>query len=131
MRQRVVRLRWGIGLVLAAGLFAAAAIGVGRLNAATPPVKKTTVRVVMTEYRFALTPKVVPVGIVIFRMVNKGQVPHNMVFQGPRVYAQSSLVQPGQTATLKIRVKTAGPYRFVCTLHLKLGMIGTFRATKS
>ena len=130
MGRRNGRLRFIAGLALAIAALAAGAVGAARLNAATPPLKTTTVRVVMTEYRFALTPKVVPVGNVVFKIVNKGRIPHNMVFQGPIVYAHSPLVQPGQSYTLKIRVRKPGPYHFVCTLHFKLGMAGSFVAKK-
>jgi plastocyanin len=131
MGQRAVRLARTCGLALAVGALIAATVTAGVLMAATPPVKITTVRVVMTEYRFALSKRVVPVGIVIFKIVNKGQVAHNMVFSGPIVYARSPLLQPGQSSTLKIRVKKPGPYHFTCTLHFKLGMVGSFTAKKA
>jgi plastocyanin len=130
MGRRNVRPRFLAGLALAIAALSTGVVSAARLNAATPPLKTTTVRVVMTDYRFALTPKVVPVGNVVFKIVNKGRIPHNMVFQGPIVYAHSPLVQHGQTYTLKIRVRTPGPYHFVCTLHIKLGMSGVFTAKK-
>jgi len=132
MARLDVRLRIIPWAALAMGAaVGAAAIGARELHAATPPVKTTTVKVVMTEYRFKLTPKVVPVGNVIFKIVNAGEVPHNMVFQGPILYKSSRLLQHGQTSTMKIRVKTPGPYHFVCTLHFKLGMVGSFTAKKA
>jgi plastocyanin len=64
---------------------------------------------------------------VIFKIVNKGQIEHNMVFNGPIIYAKSPLVLPKKTYTLKVKFKNPGRYNFVCTLHFELGMAGTIK----
>jgi plastocyanin len=84
----------------------------------------------MTEYKFVLSTRTVPVGTVVFKIVNKGDVQHNMVFPGPIVYGKSPLLATGQTYSLKMRFKSAGSYPFVCTLHIELGMTATLRVKK-
>jgi plastocyanin len=96
-------------------------------NAALPT---TTVRVVTTEYKFALSRKTVPVGTVIFVIVNKGQLPHNMAFNGPVVYKRAPLVDPGSFYRFKVVFKKPGTYRFVCSPHFKLGMASQITAKK-
>jgi plastocyanin len=123
--RMAVRLSVGLSTLLAGLVLSGGAFAAKPAPAAKP--KTTTVNVVMTEYRFALSAKTVPVGTVLFKLVNKGQVEHNMVFNGPIVYAKSPLVQPGGTYTLKVKFKKPGPYNFVCTLHFELGMAGTIR----
>jgi plastocyanin len=123
--RRSVHFTLGVGIVLAG--FAVASVAFAAKPAATP--KTTTVKVLMTEYKFALSPKTVPAGTVIFKLVNKGQVEHNMVFNGPIIYAKSPLVLPKKTYTLKVKFKTPGRYNFVCTLHFELGMSGTIKVT--
>jgi plastocyanin len=90
----------------------------------------TTVRVVTTEYRFALSRKTVPVGTVVFVIVNKGQLSHNMAFNGPLIYRRAPLVDPGSSYRFKVVFKRAGIYHFVCSPHFKLGMASQIRVTK-
>jgi len=102
----------------------------GVAAAAQKASKPTAVRVVMTEYHFTLSRRTVPVGTVIFTLVNKGELPHNMSFNGPFIFKRSPLVDPGSTYRLKVTFKKPGSYPFVCTPHFKLGMAGTLRVKR-
>jgi plastocyanin len=90
----------------------------------------TTVTVVMKEYRFALSRRSVPVGTVLFKIVNRGTIPHNMAFQGP-IYKQSPLIQAGSSYRLRVVFKKPGTYVFLCTPHFELGMTGRLRVTRT
>jgi plastocyanin len=105
----------------------------GQSSAATKThvvLPTTTVRVVTTEYKFALSRKTVPVGTVIFVITNKGQLPHNIAFNGPVIYKKAPLVDPGSSYRLKVVFKKPGTYHFVCSPHFKLGMASQITVKK-
>jgi plastocyanin len=114
--------------LLVAGVMTSQATAAPRVIASAKTV--TTVRVVLTEYHFALSRKSVPVGTVVFLLVNKGQLPHNMAYTGPVIYKKAPLVSPGSTYRFTVVFKKAGTYRFVCTPHFKLGMSGSITVKK-
>src|SRR2546421_11509209 len=82
----------------------------------------TTVTVTMTEFRFALTKKVAPKGVVVFKLVNKGTVSHDFKINGKR----SPTIEPGARRAFRVTFKKAGKYPYVCTLpgHAAAGMKG-------
>jgi plastocyanin len=88
------------------------------------------VTVTATDYRFKLSVKSVRAGTVVFTVINKGQVPHNLKVQ--RLNAKTTLIQPGERATLRVRFKTPGRYYYLCTVdnHVLFGMAGYLRVTK-
>jgi plastocyanin len=112
--------------LVACAIVVIAALGGRQASAATAATAAasttTTVRVVTTEYHFALSRKTVPVGTVVFVIVNKGQLPHNMAFNGPLIYRRAPLVDPGTSYRFKVVFKRTGVYHFVCSPHFKLGM---------
>jgi plastocyanin len=112
----------------AAALAVAAPAAVARPHA--PAVRVTHVTVSMVEYRFVLTPKKVPLGRVVFTIVNKGQIPHDFSIQ--RLQQVSSLVQPGSRTTLRVTFKKPGSYYYLCTVgaHVQYGMYGNLIVTK-
>jgi plastocyanin len=83
----------------------------------------------MKDYKFILSRKTVPVGTVVFNIVNRGTVRHNMVFQAP-IYKGSPLIPSGGHYRLKVVLKKPRSYVFICTPHFELGMIGQLRAIK-
>jgi len=96
--------------------------------AASPAVTRTTtVTVKMTEYHFQLSVKSVRTGTVVFKVVNKGQLPHTFEIQ--RLQKVTPLVAPGHSATLKVRFRKAGTYYYLCTVgaHVQYGMAGNLR----
>jgi plastocyanin len=106
-------------LGLLAALLAPAAVASSR--AATT----TTDSVRMTEFKFVLTKRAVPRGLVVFKLVNRGTVPHDFKIKGKT----SAKIQPGRRGTVRVRFTKPGKYRYVCTLpgHEASGMKGVLR----
>jgi plastocyanin len=105
----------------AAGLCLAAA-GVFLAPARAASVQHVTVR--MTEYRFRLSMNTVHKGTIVFTIVNKGQLPHTFAIQ--KLQRVSSLVQPGQSTTMRVTFRKTGTYYYLCTVgaHVQYGMFG-------
>jgi plastocyanin len=85
-------------------------------------VQHVTVR--MTEYRFRLSMNTVHKGTIVFTIVNKGQLPHTFAIQ--KLQRVSSLVQPGQSTTMRVTFRKTGTYYYLCTVgaHVQYGMFG-------
>jgi uncharacterized cupredoxin-like copper-binding protein len=115
------QVRYAIAL---AGVCLAGAIAVPS-SSGTPATTKVTVK--MVDYRFRLSTKTVHEGIVVFTVVNKGQVPH--IFEIQRLSKQTPLLQPGQRATLRVRFRKTGRYYYLCPVgnHVLYGMTGYLR----
>jgi uncharacterized cupredoxin-like copper-binding protein len=108
---------------------------------AHPAVKKaTTVTVIGKEFSFALSPKSVKHGTVIFKFENKGVLPHDLKFctsnKGtitPNACAGKSTPQiaGGKTVNLTITFPKAGKYEYLCTVpgHAQNGMKGVLKVT--
>ncbi len=78
----------------------------------------------MSEYKFKLSKsKNIPVGTVVFKLVNKGKIPHNFKINGKT----SKLIAPGKTGTLTVKFTKKGTFAYLCTVtgHAKLGMKGS------
>jgi plastocyanin len=107
---------------------ATAGFAPGPTAAAGPTVTRVTVK--MYEYRFVLSVRKVPVGTVVFTVVNKGQLAHDFGIQ--RLQKVSPLVQAGGHAVLRVTFKKAGTYYYLCTVgaHVQYGMFGNLRVTK-
>jgi plastocyanin len=117
-------------IALAAALAGiAGAIAVHSYGAAQSPAT-TKVTVTATDYRFKLSVKSVHVGTVVFTIVNKGEVPHNLKVQ--RLNAVTRLLQAGQRGTLRVRFKKPGRYYYLCTVdnHVLFGMAGYLRVVR-
>jgi uncharacterized cupredoxin-like copper-binding protein len=107
----------GTALATVVALVASAALAGSQAGAAT------SVRVTMTEFEFALAKSSVPKGAVTFKLVNRGDVRHDMRIGGKK----SANIRPGGSGTLKVTLSRAGRYPYVCTLpgHAEAGMRGT------
>jgi uncharacterized cupredoxin-like copper-binding protein len=105
----------------------------GALEIAAPaaaPPRSTTDRVTAgkpSELRFTLSKKTVPVGIVSFKVVNKGSLRHDFKIAGKK----TRLLAPGGSQTLKIVFKKAGRYPYRCSVagHAAAGMKGMLIVT--
>jgi plastocyanin len=106
-------------LTLLAALLAPAAVASPRA------ARTTTVGVRMTEFKFVLTKSAVPRGLLVFKLVNTGTVPHDFKIKGKR----SAKIRPGKRGTLRVTFTKPGKYRYVCTLpgHAAAGMKGVLR----
>jgi uncharacterized cupredoxin-like copper-binding protein len=113
-----------VAIVLAAAGFAAATLTPSSVPAADAAQRRsaTTVTVTATEFKFKLSKREVPVGVVVFHVVNRGRIEHNFKIAGKK----TPLIKPGKSATLRIVFKKKGRYAYLCTVsgHAALGMKG-------
>ncbi len=105
---------------LAAGVFTGS--GTASPKTAKAPAVTTRVTVAASEFKFKLSKTRVPVGTVIFTVVNKGKISHDFKIAGKKT---KSLL-PGKKATLTIKFKKKGRYAYLCSLpgHAGAGMKG-------
>ena len=93
-------------------------------GAAEPQASEATSRVtvVATEFKFRLSRKSVPTGLVIFKVVNRGKVPHDFKIAGKK----TRVLKPGTSAILRVRFKKKGRFAYICTVpgHAAIGMKG-------
>ena len=125
---------------LAAGIAGLAGSGLLLPSAVGAVRKPTTVNVTAgkpSEFRFALSKKVLPHGTVIFRLKNGGAIPHDLkICASPKGGHANSckgkvtkLIVPAQSTTLTYTFKTKGTYEYLCTVpgHAAAGMKGDLR----
>ena len=109
--------------VLAAAPLAAALVAAGpAASLHSPSAPPTTVKVVMTDYDFALSKKRLVHGKVVFRVVNTGEIVHDFKIAGKK----TPIFTKGQSGLLRVAFKKPGRYPFVCTVpgHIAAGMKG-------
>lgn len=82
----------------------------------------TTVRVTMTEFKFALSRRTVPPGLVVFRVINRGETGHDFKIKGKK----TPIYDTGKGGTLRVTFTKRGRYPYVCTVpgHVAAGMKG-------
>src|SRR5882724_2424548 len=123
-QQRKLFSSAGLVFCLAIGM-AVALVGFRAASAySSASAGKTTITVTMSEYKFKLSKsKNIPKGTVVFKLVNKGKIPHNFKIAGKT----SKLIAPGKTGSLTVVFKKKGSFAYLCTVtgHAKLGMKGT------
>ena len=91
------------------------------------------------EFHFVVAPGIVKRGIIVFKITNKGKLPHNFKLCSK---ASSSLgnscngrssgqMSPGQSKTLRVSVLRKGTYEYLCTVpgHAAGGMKGLLKVT--
>jgi uncharacterized cupredoxin-like copper-binding protein len=93
--------------------------------AASASAASATVRhisVTMTDFKFKLSASRVPVGKVVFTVVNRGKTAHNFKIDGKK----TPLIAPGKRATLTVLFTKKGGYAYLCTVpgHAAAGMKG-------
>jgi uncharacterized cupredoxin-like copper-binding protein len=114
-----------VGLLPAAAGVAAATFALNPAPASGTPQRAavtTKVTVLASEFKFKLSRKTVPVGVVIFRVVNKGKIKHDFKIHGKK----TPLIKAGKSATLKVVFSKKGRYAYLCTVpgHARAGMKG-------
>jgi uncharacterized cupredoxin-like copper-binding protein len=115
-----------VGFLLAGAGFAAATFALNPAPASGTPERAaattTKVTVTATEFKFKLSRKTVPVGVVVFKVVNKGKIKHDFKIHGKK----TPLIKPGKSATLKVVFSKKGRYAYLCTVpgHAAAGMKG-------
>jgi uncharacterized cupredoxin-like copper-binding protein len=75
-----------------------------------------------SEFKFILSKKIVPKGLVTFKVVNQGMIAHDFKIAGKKTPS----LQRGKIATLKVTFTKPGKYPYLCTLpsHAPAGMKG-------
>ena len=118
-----MKVRWSALATLAA-LAALVVAPAASPNATAQNV--TTVTVTMKEFKFTLSKRTVPHGVVVFKLVNRGALPHNFKISGKK----SAILAKGKTGTLRVTL-TKGSKPYVCTLagHAAAGMKGTLKVS--
>ena len=88
--------------------------------------KATTVLVTAKEFKFTLSKRSVPKGVVTFKVTNKGALPHDFKISGKK----TAMIKPGKSATLRVTL-TKGAKAYLCTVpgHAAAGMKGSLRVT--
>jgi uncharacterized cupredoxin-like copper-binding protein len=112
------------GVIVLAAVIGLVAFRFEQSGVAAPRAVSATshVTVVAREFSFKLSRRTVPVGIVVFKVVNKGKLSHDFKIAGKK----TALIKPGKQATLKVVFKKKGKYAYVCTVpgHAAAGMKG-------
>jgi len=108
-------------IVLVALVCALAVVG----SAGAAATTTTTVKVKAGEFFFKLSKSsIAKPGTVVFAVKNAGHLAHDFKIAGKK----TALIQPGKSATLKVRFAKAGKYAYLCTVpgHASAGMKGNF-----
>ena len=90
----------------------------------TAPAAPKSVPVTEVEFKIELPSTTVAPGTYTFNLTNKGQVGHDLVFNGPGVDNEKTpVIDPGKTAKLTVDLKT-GTYDVYCSVpgHKQAGM---------
>jgi uncharacterized cupredoxin-like copper-binding protein len=96
------------------------------VSAAPAAPAATTVTVTMKEFKFALSKSTVPNGTVVFKIVNKGALPHDIKIGGKK----SALIKPGKTGVLTVTLGKGGkPYLCTVAGHAAAGMKGVLKVS--
>jgi len=94
--------------------------------AATGATKATTITVTMKEFKFTLSKSSAPAGAVLFKITNKGAVPHDFKIAGKK----SATIAAGKTGVLTVVLKK-GNQAYLCTVpgHAAAGMKGAIKVS--
>ena len=130
----------GLFVLFVVVLALAAPAGAHRSFAAVKIVNVTAGK--PSEFRFSVLPKVLPHGVVLFKISNSatGSLPHDFkICSSPKgsltknvcIGKSSTTISPGAKSTLTFTFKTKGTYEYLCTIpgHAAAGMKGLLKVT--
>jgi uncharacterized cupredoxin-like copper-binding protein len=108
--------------VAAACILAASAVASASGGSSRSAVTPQTIAVGMSEFRFAVSPRIASKRLVVFAVKNNGTIGHDFRIAGKR----TPLIAPGRRGTLRVTFTKAGRYPYLCTLpsHAQAGMKG-------
>ncbi len=91
------------------------------------------------EFGFIVTPRTVKHGVIVFKVTNKGAIPHSFKLCSKRNQPLANScagratrqISPGQSTTLRVTVLLKGTYEYLCTVpgHAAGGMKGFLKVT--
>jgi uncharacterized cupredoxin-like copper-binding protein len=91
------------------------------------------------EFHFIVVPGTVKSGVIVFKITNKGVLPHDFKLCSKRNQPLANSctgrgtrqINPGQTTTLRVSVLLKGAYEYLCTVsgHAAGGMKGIIKVT--
>ncbi len=122
-RSRCARLSLvGLGAFVVAGTAIGGAAPALTRDAARAP---KPVSVTLVDFKIRMSRTVVAPGRVVFEVVNRGAVAHDLVFK----LGRTRILQPGGRQTISVVFSKSGVYRFFCSVqgHRALGMLGLLR----
>ena len=132
-----IPLRVAVGLAVAALVVAPSATG--RSGGAKLLTNVTVTAGKPSEFHFIVSPSTVKRGVIVFKITNKGALPHTFKLCSARNKPlanscsgrTSGQISPGQTGTLRVTVLLKGTYEYLCTLpgHAAGGMKGLLKVT--
>lgn len=75
-----------------------------------------------SEFRFTLSKRTMPKGVVVFTVINRGALHHDFKIAGKK----TPMLMPGKRAMLRVTFKKAGRYTYICAVagHAAAGMKG-------
>jgi uncharacterized cupredoxin-like copper-binding protein len=94
------------------------------------PAAPKSVPVAESEFKIQMTTSLAP-GTYTFNLTNKGQVGHDLVFDGPGVHDEKTpVIGPGKTADLTVKLQS-GSYDVYCSVpgHKQAGMDLTLKVS--
>jgi uncharacterized cupredoxin-like copper-binding protein len=123
----MIRYRIGLAALAAACGTLAWALPAGAQQSSARVATITVTAGKPSEFHFTLSKKSAPHGIIVFKITNKGFVPHDFKIAGRK----TKLISPGQSNTLRLTIRKAGSYPYLCTVtgHAVAGMKGVFKVT--
>ena len=111
-----------------AGVLVAAAVVAGIVAPGGKAASAATTKITVSafEFKYVLSKKAAPKGIVIFTLVNKGKLAHDFKILGKK----TAVVKPGKSTTLRVTILKKGRLSYLCTVpgHAAAGMKGAFAA---
>ena len=108
-----------------AGAILLGALTLGRIPSFGQAGDPVAVSAKLSEWKVELSRMTIAAGVVTFTVTNSGSIPHALEVEGQGIERETDVIQPGQSATLRLTLKP-GTYEVYCPVggdsHKHLGM---------